>query len=143
MLIIIGTAIIAVLAAVAYRMQKKVKLMEQAKQQQQQMLDEKARKRRSVNKSIQVLAQGIKDDQLTKTEGAIRISVLLESLSIDDSVREEYSAFFQLAEATAHIPILEQWQKLSTKEKLRYDSERVNFMVILSSMRHREFRQKF
>ena len=77
-----------------------------------------------MNKSIQVLAQGLKEEQLTGTEAAIRISVLLEFLGVDEHVREDYSVFFQLAEATAHIPMLDKWKQLSTKDKLKYDAER-------------------
>lgn len=122
---LLGTVIIIVLAVIAWRLQQKVKEVEAEKERQQlEHEKQKQQKRDSMNKSIQVLAQGIVEDQLTKTEGAIRISVLMEFLAVEDAAKEEFSAFFQLAEATAHIPILEKWKELPTKEKLRYDSER-------------------
>lgn len=123
--IILGGVIITVLAIIAFRLQQQVKQKEQQQEEQKQLFEEnEQRNRSSMNKSIQVLAQGLVSDQLTKTEAAIRISVLLEYLGVDASIKEEYSALFQLAEATAHIPILEQWKALPTKEKLRYDKER-------------------
>ena len=126
LLAFVGAVIIVVLGVTAYRLQQRVKAVEKAKEQQQRAYEEQQKaKQESMNKSIQVLAQGIRDEQLTTTEGAIRISVLLEFLSVDETVKEEFSAFFQLAEATAHIPILEKWKALPTKEKLRYDSERL------------------
>ena len=125
-LLMIAIAIIGVLVAIAIHMQNKVKQMEEGKAEQQQFLEQqKQQQREQWNKSIQVLAQGVLDEQVTATEAAIRIGVLLEYLNVDEAVKEEYSAFYQLAEATAYIPILDKWKELPTKEKLRYDSERV------------------
>ncbi len=122
---IVGMSIIAVLAAIALKLQLQVRALEQRKQQ---ALEEKAleqeQQRARINKSIQVLAQGIVEKQLTMTEGAIRISVLLDSLAVDSATRERFSVFFQLAQATSHIPILERWAQLSSSEKRRFDSER-------------------
>jgi uncharacterized protein HemX len=113
----------------AFQLQTKVNAIEKQKalqQQEQKLIVDKQtqEKRDSMNKSIQILAQGLSEGQLSKTEAAIRIGALLEFLGADDHVKEEYSAFYQLAEATAHIPILGKWKALPTKEKLRYDGER-------------------
>ena len=75
-------------------------------------------------KSIHVIASAIVADQVTLTEGAIRISMMAAQLDLSEHEREHYQVFFQLMEATAHIPILDEWQKLSTRDKLRYDRER-------------------
>lgn len=75
-------------------------------------------------KSIHVIASAIVADQVTLTEGAIRISMMAAQLELPEHEREHYQVFFQLTEATAHIPILDEWQKLSTRDKLRYDRER-------------------
>jgi type II secretory pathway component PulJ len=121
----VGVVIIAVLSVVAWRLQNQVKQAEDKKLAQRQEYDRQVQdKRDSINKSIQILAKSLREDQLSKTEAAIRISALLEFLGVEDTTKEKYSAFFQLAEATAHIPILEKWKALSTKEKLHYDSER-------------------
>jgi hypothetical protein len=121
----IGVIIIVVLSVVAWRLQSQVKQVHDKKLEQRQQYDRQVQdKRDSRNKSIQILAKSLGEDQLSKTEAAIRIGTLLEFLGIDDVVRNEYSAFFQLAEATVHIPILEKWKVLPAKEKLRYDNER-------------------
>jgi uncharacterized membrane protein len=129
MLMVIGSlAVVFVifLAIVAWRLQQQVKKSEALREQQESLQQaQKKEKRDSMNKSIQILAKSLASDQLSKTEAAIRIGALLEFLGADDSVKEEYSAFFQLAEASAHIPILEKWKALPTKEKLIYDDERM------------------
>ena len=81
--------------------------------------------RRGRNKdSIIILARAVIDDQISLTEASIRINALLPSLVLDEKRVEELRVFRQLAEATAHIPILERWKALSRKEKLAYDKER-------------------
>jgi hypothetical protein len=74
--------------------------------------------------SIRVIASAIVADQVALTEGAIRISMMAAQLGLSEHEREDFQVFFQLTEATAHIPILDEWQKLSTRDKLRYDRER-------------------
>ncbi|EGG95423.1 Periplasmic/membrane protein [gamma proteobacterium IMCC1989] len=126
---VVAIIVIVGLAYYAFTLQTQVNAIEKQKmekeKEQQLTLNKQAQEKRdSMNKSIQILARGLDDDQLSKTEASIRIGALLEFLDVDDNVKEEYSAFFQLAEATAHIPILDKWKVLPTKEKLRYDSER-------------------
>jgi hypothetical protein len=125
-LIIIAVAIVGILAVVAVWMQLKVYKLEKKKKQQQLELETQQKEHQAyLNNSIQVLAQGLIDDQLTLTEGAIRISVLMENCQINEDVRKEFIAFFQLMEATSHIPILDQWKQLPKKQKLKLDLERL------------------
>jgi hypothetical protein len=125
-MVVVAIGVVLVLGIVAFRLQSKVKAMEAEKKAQLVAFEKQTQeKRESMNKSIQILAQGVQENQLSKTEAAIRIGALLEFLGVDNNVKEEFSAFFQLAEATAHIPILDKWKSLPTKEKLRYDNERV------------------
>lgn len=124
--VLIAVAIVVGLSVVAYRLRQQVKDMEAEQAQQEKALAEQQQaKRDSMNKSIQILAQGLITDQVTKTEAAIRIGALMEFLGVNDTVKEEFSAIYQLAEASAHIPILEKWKALPTKEKMRYDNERM------------------
>lgn len=123
---IVGLLIVLLLVGIAIYYLRKVKKMQATKEQQLKHLDELKKDHNNyLNKSVQVLAQGLIDDQLTLTEGAIRISVLLDNLKIDDEVRNDYSAIFKLAEATAHIPILDAWGKLSKNEKKQFDKARL------------------
>lgn len=130
LIIILGTLIVVVLAAVAgclvykvYRQQKMraEKLKEQEETNQQNQFNQ----RMNINKSIQILAQALHNNELTLTEASIRISGLLESLDVSDDVKTEYSAFFQLRDKTSHIPYLEAWQSLSNTEQRKFDRERL------------------
>ncbi len=75
-------------------------------------------------KAVYLLAEAILDDKLTHTEGCIRISSVAAGLTDYDRFRDEFSVFFQVAEATAHIPILDDWRALSLQEKKAFDQER-------------------
>lgn len=124
-LIVLAVLVVLVLAVVAAVLQYKVYKQNQARQalmEQQQAKSDEQRER--VNKSIQIIAHSVGSDDITLTEASIRISVLLDSLSVDEPVRDEFAAFYQLAESTSHIPILDAWKALSTKQKLKYDRER-------------------
>jgi len=124
-LILLAVLIILVLAVVAGVMQYKVVQLNRARKDAEAERDaNKVAQRGRINKSIQVIAQSVGTDDITLTEASIRISVLLDSLSVEDSVREEFSAFYELAESTGHIPILDAWKELPTKKKLQYDRER-------------------
>lgn len=130
LIIILGTLIVVVLAAVAgclvykvYRQQKMraEKLKEQEETNQQNQFNQ----RMNINKSIQILAQALHNNELTLTEASIRISGLLESLDVSDDVKTEYFAFFQLRDKTSHIPYLEAWQSLSNTEQRKFERERL------------------
>lgn len=125
-LLTLATLIILVLAGIAGWLHYKLYRQNQHHKALQAEQEAQGREQRArVNQSIQIIAQAVGTDQdLTLTEASIRISVLLDSLSVEDGVREEFSAFYQLAEATSHIPFLEGWKQLSRKEQLQYDRER-------------------
>jgi hypothetical protein len=57
------------------------------------------------------------------TEASIRIRVLLDALQVDKSVRDEFIAFYTLADKTSHIPILHDWKKLSRKQQFEFEQE--------------------
>src|SRR5690606_22665190 len=90
--------------------------------------EEVARQQRErINKSIQILAKAMQAEELTLTEASIRISVLLDSLDVSDGVRSEFSAFYQLRERTAHIPILTAWKDLNRHQQKEFDLERLRY----------------
>lgn len=121
-----AVVIIVVLAAIARHYLKQVKEMEASQKEAMEFLEKKIDEQREKRiKSIRIIAQGIVDDQLTLTEGAIRLSALLSAMEAGESHKEEFKAMFLLAEATSHIPVLEEWKALSTKKKMAFDSERV------------------
>ncbi|HTF85314.1 MAG TPA: DUF2489 domain-containing protein [Cellvibrio sp.] len=125
-LLVIGLIIVSILAAIAGVLLYKVHKQNQA---QRLLLAEKEQaireQRAHINRSIQILAQASQSEDLTLTEASIRISVLLDSLGVGDDVREEFSAFYQLRSLTEHIPILDGWKKLSRKEQMQFDLQRM------------------
>ena len=125
-LLVIGLIIVSTLAAIAGVLLYKVHKQNQA---QRLLLAEKEQaireQRAHINRSIQILAQASQSEDLTLTEASIRISVLLDSLGVGDDVREEFSAFYQLRSLTEHIPILDGWKKLSRKEQMQFDLQRM------------------
>lgn len=124
-LAVAGAVVILVLVVVAGVLQYKVHQLNRARKAQQQELEAANQAQRErINKSIQVIAQSVGSDDITLTEASIRISMLLDSLGVEDPVREEFSAFYELKTATEHIPILQAWKDLSTKQKFKYDRER-------------------
>lgn len=124
-LLLAGGLIIAVLAGVALWLHWKLYLMGKKRNRllQEQARELAVKRERSLN-SILVLARGMLEDQVTLTEASIRISVLMEGLQLPESERSHYMVFYKLAEATAHIPILDKWKALSREEKKSFDRER-------------------
>mgnify|MGYP002712336985 CR=1 FL=1 len=126
----IGAAIILVLGIVAGYLVYKVYLKNQVNAKRLKVLDEANEKaqreqREWLNKSIQILAHAVHNDELTLTEASIRISGLLDSLDVNADVKTEFSAFYQLRDKTSHIPYLEAWQQLSSAEQNKFDLERL------------------
>lgn len=93
-------------------------------QQQEVLIGELKERHEHYRNSIRVISSAIVAKQVSLTEGAIRISMLVSQLDISESEKADYQVFFQLTEATAHIPILDEWKKLNTLQKRGYDQER-------------------
>lgn len=127
MLLVVILAVLVVLGLAAYALYLHKQLRDKKRADlavQEELAAQAQEKRDEVNRSIQILAQGCESDQLTLTEASIRIRGLLNSLNVDETVREEFSAFYQLADATAHIPYLADWKMLEKSEKKRLTKER-------------------
>ncbi|MGB5326162.1 MAG: DUF2489 domain-containing protein [Pseudomonadales bacterium] len=74
--------------------------------------------------SIHVLARCLLQGQVSSTEAAIRITALARGLPGVENTAESYTAFIDLANATAHIPILEDWRKLDMTQRKVFEAER-------------------
>tara|TARA_R110000868_G_scaffold291466_1_gene551830 strand:+ start:141 stop:611 length:471 start_codon:yes stop_codon:yes gene_type:complete len=123
--LIAGLVIIAVLSGVAAYYWMLVYRKQRSDQQKTEALQDALNERRGRNReSIVILARALLDDQVSLTEASIRINALLPSLSLSQASQEKLSVFQQLAEATAHIPILERWKALPRKDKQAFDKER-------------------
>lgn len=125
MLFYCGLAVIVILGLVAIYYQSLV--YRKAKQDglaEQELARELAGRRERNKNSIVVILRAVVDEQVSITEASIRINAISQSMKFDDNTRDILSVFRQVAEATAHIPILEKWRELSKKQQLAYDVER-------------------
>ena len=124
-LIGVALAILVVLVAYAWHLQRRLKLLEQ----QQRALAKEAehsrqQKIQEATQGIRILAGAMVREEVTITEGCMRIAYLLTQVDASAHDKQQYSVFFQLASATAHIPVLGAWQELSKQEKTAYTKER-------------------
>ena len=123
--LLIAVLIVVALGGYALHLYLKLRHKDAERKQQEAILAEELNARRdNYRNSIRVIASAIVQEQVSLTEGAIRISMLSSQLELSELEKLDYQVFFQLTESTSHIPILEEWQKLSKKDKRRYDQER-------------------
>ncbi|MEZ0148206.1 MAG: DUF2489 domain-containing protein [Candidatus Reddybacter sp.] len=125
-LIVIAVLIVVALAGYALHLHQKLERLdaerEAARLVFEQQLKDKAAETR---KSIIILAKGLVADELSITECCLRISWLLTQINPEARESEAYSVFYQVAEATSHIPILEAWKALSREQRKAFDLERL------------------
>ncbi|QFT55133.1 DUF2489 domain-containing protein [Microbulbifer sp. THAF38] len=123
-LLVVAALIIFSLAIVAGYYLRKLSIAQKKQAEQLAELEQAAEDQRErVNDSIQIIARSLLDDGVGLTEASIRIRVLLDALQVGDSVREEFVAFYTIAEKTSHIPILKEWKALPRKEQFQYELE--------------------
>ncbi|MCK9503715.1 MAG: DUF2489 domain-containing protein [Porticoccaceae bacterium] len=129
-LIVLAVVIIAVLAAYAawlhYRLWQQKNSKRQSRNEVVQSFEPQSQgvQRVELRKSIYLLADATLDDKMTHTEACIRICSMATHLDDHENFRREYGVLFRVAEATAHMPILDDWQALSKEDKKRYTKER-------------------
>lgn len=81
-------------------------------------------------KSILILLLALQKQQMSSTEAAMRVSHFSRMLAWPEDDMLLYNAFHQLAQDTSHIPILEQWQALSSQEQLVFDQQRIELELM-------------
>lgn len=125
-LVILAIIIVAILMAIAayYHVRLFMRGKEIAANEEMFKKEQQERRKRNAN-SVLIICRAVLDDQVTLTEASIRVAALAPTLGLSDDNLNQLSVFQQLAEATAHIPILEKWKALSKKEKAAYTCERV------------------
>lgn len=123
-LLIAAVLIIFVLAAVAGYYLRALHLAQKKQARQLAELEQAAaNQRQRVNDSIQIIARTLLDDGVGLTEASIRIRVLLDALQVGKELREEFVAFYTVADKTSHIPILQEWKKLSRRKQFQFERE--------------------
>jgi hypothetical protein len=135
MLLYAGVLIVLVLVIIAVHLLHKLYVLRklQKKKLEMQTLENNRAliaQRKSYNKSIQILAGALLQNELTLTEASIRIAGLLDALNVDESVRAEFSALYQLRDATQQIPILQAWAELSAKQQYAFNKERLRHEAV-------------
>jgi hypothetical protein len=91
---------------------------------EKQLAEELATKEAEARQSVQIIARALVQKDLSETEAAMRIAWLSQQIQLSEDEAQQVSVFHQLAVATSHIPILDDWAALSKSEKRRLDSER-------------------
>jgi hypothetical protein len=125
--ILAGLAITIVVLLAAYAIYL---LRQLAQQQRQRAASLKAQTEgqqeaaRLARENISLMLKVIVQEQVSLTEGAIRIMAYQRSLPEDERDAALFHPFDQLARATAYIPILDRWQALSKDQQLQFDLER-------------------
>ncbi len=123
----VGISILVILGAYAWQLHGRVKALEE---KQQGEVEETARRRQQqiddATQGIRVLAGAMVREELTLTEGCMRIAYLLAQVDESAQDKDQYSVFFQLASATSHIPVLDAWKALSPQQKNAYTRERID-----------------
>lgn len=83
-------------------------------------------KQKENHKSIVFLANALLQDQLSLTEAGMRINWLSKSIDMSESQHEMALVFEKVAAATQHIPILDEWKKLTRKQQFQLDKQRLS-----------------
>ena len=96
----------------------------EAEQARQQLAEEMVAKESDARQSVQIIARALVQKDLSETEAAMRIAWLSQQITLSEDEAQQVSVFQQLAVATSHIPILDDWVALSKSEKRRLDAER-------------------
>ncbi|WKD51438.1 DUF2489 domain-containing protein [Microbulbifer spongiae] len=123
-LLIVAATVVVILSVLAgYFLHKLSVAQKQQAEQLSALAQAAAGQRQRANESIQIIARALLDKGIGLTEASIRIRGLLDALQVDQAVRDEFVAFYTLAEKTAHIPILQEWKQLSRKQQFQFELE--------------------
>ncbi|TKB46825.1 DUF2489 domain-containing protein [Thalassotalea mangrovi] len=128
-LLVLAAAIIFALTVYAsmllFKLRHQTKMQKALTLEQQQKRAEKDLK---VVSSLLIICKAMQEKQCDLSEGCWRLSVLIESMEYSlDSPNERFPAIFSLYNKISHMPILEERKKLSKKDKLKLDLERMGY----------------
>ena len=127
LLTVTGIIIILALAIYALYLWKKVwKQDQKTSEQQDAQLKTELENTQKARKNIIIMARVVLENQVPLTEAAIRIMAYTRALPMSEQSSSHYNAFDQLAKATAHIPILDQWKNLTPEKQDQLTAERLD-----------------
>ena len=90
----------------------------------QQLTEQRTNDDRDARQAVQIIARALLQKDLSETEAAMRIAFLAQKIIASSEESESFRVFQQLAAATAHIPVLEDWSLLERSEQKRLTGER-------------------
>ncbi|MGB0206263.1 MAG: DUF2489 domain-containing protein [Neptuniibacter sp.] len=118
-----------VISAIAlFYIRRHSKLIKDTRDEQKQQI-EKAQKRYDEQRdylieSIHVISRAVgNDDKLTYTEACMRLTALLESLAPQLLQHADFSVIYEVYKRTEHIPIKDDWKKLTRQKQWKYKKE--------------------
>lgn len=118
-----------VISAIAlFYIRRHSKLIKDTRDEQKQQI-EKAQKRYDEQRdylieSIHVISRAVgNDDKLTYTEACMRLTALLESLAPQLLQHADFSVIYEVYKRTEHIPIKDDWKKLTRQKQWTYKKE--------------------
>ena len=123
--LVIGCLLVIVLAGYAVFLGTQLRRQNHRQRDLDRQLNEqRATSDSEARQSVQIIARALLQKDLSDTEGAMRIAFLSQKIIATQDELDAFKVFQQLAEATAHIPILEDWALLERSEQRRLTAER-------------------
>ncbi|WP_116474682.1 DUF2489 domain-containing protein [Zobellella maritima] len=104
-------------------------LLARLKQQQQRREQAIARRNARILDSIRVIAAAVRDEQCNPSEGAIRLTNLLDTLQFRQprDFTSEYPGLYGLYDKVKHMPTHEARKQYKRNEIMRMDLDRAGF----------------
>ena len=125
--LIVSLSSLLVLVLASYAAYLFVQLRAQSRAQadaREQLQQELSDRDQNARESVRIIARALIQKDLSETEAAMRISFLSKQIVASEQEAGLFKVFDQLAEATAYIPILDDWAMLERSEKRRLTIER-------------------
>lgn len=129
LLVAAGILLLALAGYAAYLGLQLRKRRQQRETSESELLEELQEREINARQSVQIIARALVQKDLSETEAAMRIAWLSQQIKLSDDETQHFTVFQQLAAATAHIPILDDWAALDKAEKRRLNAEREGIEV--------------
>lgn len=125
-LILLGLVIIVVLAVIATKLMLQLKQQKRA-QAQLALAQQTALKKHDLKvlDSVIIIVRAMKEKQCDIAEGCWRLSVLLDSLKLNEQLSTKFPSIFALYNGIKHMPIREERKKLAKQERMKLDLARM------------------
>ncbi|WP_158269370.1 DUF2489 domain-containing protein [Saccharospirillum sp. MSK14-1] len=125
MLAVAAVVIIAVLAVIAWRLQRQVWQQQRHQEAQQAAAQQRDAERTAyVLDSLRILSANVIDENLNLSEATIRCKVLVDALNLTDSERQPYQVLETVFEQVQHFDTHGARKALSREERKRQDAAR-------------------